>query len=57
MRCLRILHDNGFTNEEYLQQKAVVYANTIMGMVSMLEAMRKLEIPFEKPESEVHVVH
>ncbi len=54
MICLsRILHDNGFSEEEVSQQKAVVYNNTVQSMSVILKAMNTLEIRLEDPEREV----
>ncbi len=50
----RILHDNGFTEEEIIQQRAVVHNNTVTSMYGMLIAMDKLDIPLENLEREVN---
>ena len=48
----RILHDNGFSDEEIAQQRAVIYSNASSCMATMLKAMEKLEIQLEDPERE-----
>lgn len=47
----RIIHDSGFTQEDFKQYKPVVYSNTIQSMVAILRAMPNLGIHIE-PERE-----
>ncbi|VDP04253.1 unnamed protein product [Soboliphyme baturini] len=49
----RIIHESGFTAEDYKQYKPVVYSNTIQSMVAILRAMSTLNITFESPDREV----
>ena len=44
--CLRIIHDNGFTEEDYRRYRPVIFSNTIMSLIAILRAMEKLHIPF-----------
>lgn len=49
----RIIHESGFTAEDYKQYKPVVYSNTIQSMVAILRAMGTLNVSFGNPEREV----
>ena len=49
---LRIIHDSGFTTEDFKQYKPVVYSNTIQSMVAILRAMPNLGIAFGNNERE-----
>lgn len=48
----RIIHDSGFTTEDFKQYKPVVYSNTIQSMVAILRAMPNLGISFSNNERE-----
>ncbi|RWS03580.1 heterotrimeric G protein alpha subunit B-like protein [Dinothrombium tinctorium] len=48
----RIIHDSGFTQEDFKQYKPVVYSNTIQSMVAILRAMPNLGISFSNNEKE-----
>lgn len=39
-----------------MQQKAVIYNNTVQAMVSLLRGMKTLNIPFENPERDVRSI-
>ena len=49
----RILHDHGFSEEEMLKQKSVVFNNTVQAMVYLLRGMNQLNIQFDNPSLEV----
>ena len=40
----RIIHDNGFTDEDHRRFKPVIYSNTIMSLIAIIKAMDKLKI-------------
>ncbi|GIY89662.1 guanine nucleotide-binding protein G(o) subunit alpha [Caerostris extrusa] len=48
----RIIHDSGFTQEDFKQYKPVVYSNTIQSMVAILRAMPNLGIGFGNNDRE-----
>jgi guanine nucleotide-binding protein G(o) subunit alpha len=50
----RIIHESGFTAEDYKQYKPVVYSNTVQSLVAILRAMGNLSIPFGAPDREVN---
>jgi hypothetical protein len=43
---MKILHLNGFDQEEKLKYKSLVYSNTIESLNVILKAMHSLQIPF-----------
>ncbi len=49
----RIIHEKGYSREECMQYKPVVYSNTVQSMVAILKAMDRLEISFESPDRAV----
>lgn len=46
----RIIHDHGFSPEDYRQYKPLVYSNTIYSLLTIIRAMDKLRIDFENDE-------
>ncbi|KAE9554521.1 hypothetical protein FO519_002277 [Halicephalobus sp. NKZ332] len=52
LKQMRILHDHGFSDEEMVKQRAVVYNNTIQGMATIVRGMTQLNIPFSNPALE-----
>uniref|UniRef100_A0A914DK32 Uncharacterized protein n=1 Tax=Acrobeloides nanus TaxID=290746 RepID=A0A914DK32_9BILA len=58
LKQMRILHDHGFSEEEMLKQKSVVFNNTVQAMVYLLRGMNQLNIQFDNPslESEARIV-
>ena len=54
--CLcRIIHESGFTSEDYKQYRPVVYSNTIQSLVAILRAMPTLGISFAGNDREVSI--
>jgi len=51
--CFRIIHESGFTSEDFKQYRPVVYSNTIQSLVAILRAMPNLGISFGSNEREV----
>ena len=49
---MKILHKDGFSEEERKSFKSVVFANTVQSMVAILEAMDSLNIKFESEAME-----
>ena len=52
----RIIHEKGYSQEECLQYKPVVYSNTIQSMIAIIRAMGQLKIEFGYPERAVRIV-
>ena len=42
----RIIHEKGYTQEECLQYRPVVFSNTIQSMIAIIRAMGQLKIDF-----------
>lgn len=49
----RIIHESGFTPEDFKQYRPVVYSNTIQSLVAILRAMPNLSISYSSNEREV----
>jgi guanine nucleotide-binding protein G(o) subunit alpha len=52
VKQMKIIHDSGFTTEDFKQYKPVVYSNTIQSMVAILRAMPNLGLSFGNNERE-----
>nr|7WZ7_A Chain A, engineered G alpha 12 subunit [Homo sapiens]7X10_A Chain A, engineered G alpha 12 subunit [Homo sapiens]7YDJ_A Chain A, engineered mini-G12 [Homo sapiens] len=46
LKQMRIIHVNGYSEEECKQYKAVVYSNTIQSIIAIIRAMGRLKIDF-----------
>ena len=53
----RIIHEQGYTQDECLSYKPVIYSNTIQSMMAIVKAMQQLNIDFGNAESSVCVNH
>jgi len=53
--CLacRIIHEQGYTQEECLSYKPVIYSNTIQSLMAIVKAMQQLNIDFGDTERSV----
>ena len=49
---MKIIHESGFTSEDFKQYRPVVYSNTIQSLVAILRAMPNLNISFSNNERE-----
>ena len=52
----RIIHESGFTVEDFKQYRPVVYSNTIQSLVAILRAMPNLGIAFVEENREVRIL-
>uniref|UniRef100_A0A914CGD1 Guanine nucleotide-binding protein G(O) subunit alpha n=1 Tax=Acrobeloides nanus TaxID=290746 RepID=A0A914CGD1_9BILA len=52
VKQMKIIHESGFTAEDYKQYKPVVYSNTVQSLVAILRAMGNLSVPFGAPDRE-----
>ncbi|KAI6225710.1 Guanine nucleotide-binding proteinG(O) subunit alpha [Aphelenchoides besseyi] len=52
VKQMKIIHESGFTAEDYKQYKPVVYSNTVQSLVAILRAMGNLSVPFGQTERE-----
>ena len=51
----RIIHEAGYSKEECMQYKPVVYSNTVQSMVAILKAMERLQISFDNSDRIVSI--
>ena len=49
----RLLHEKGFSDEDRLTYKSLVYSNAIENTEAILDAMLELHIQLQTPEAEV----
>ncbi|EPB76315.1 hypothetical protein ANCCEY_04572 [Ancylostoma ceylanicum] len=47
----RIIHDNGFSQDEATQKISVVCANTVQSIGALIDGMKALNIPFASKQS------
>ena len=52
VKQMKIIHDSGFTSEDFKQYRPVVYSNTIKSLVAILRAMTNLSLSFADEERE-----
>ncbi|CAD6187092.1 unnamed protein product [Caenorhabditis auriculariae] len=52
LKQMRILHNKGFTDDEMIQQRKIVYNNTITAMAALLKAMSTYRINFMNHDRE-----
>uniref|UniRef100_A0A915JK68 Guanine nucleotide-binding protein G(I) subunit alpha n=1 Tax=Romanomermis culicivorax TaxID=13658 RepID=A0A915JK68_ROMCU len=50
VKQMKIIHSNGYTADERLSYKSVVYSNVIQSMMAILRAMQQLRIDFQWPD-------
>ncbi|CAL8078853.1 unnamed protein product [Calicophoron daubneyi] len=50
LKQIKIIHESGYTRDECLQHKPVIYSNTIQSMIAIIRAMGQLYIDFECQE-------
>ncbi|XP_046852674.1 guanine nucleotide-binding protein G(i) subunit alpha [Xenia sp. Carnegie-2017] len=49
VKQMKIIHESGYSQDECLQYKQVVYSNTIQSMIAIIRAMGTLKIEFAQP--------
>lgn len=54
LKQMKLIHDDGYSKEELLAFREVIFSNTIQSMQVVLEAMATLNIEFEHPENETY---
>ncbi|XP_037929348.1 G protein alpha o subunit-like [Teleopsis dalmanni] len=52
VKQMKIIHESGFTPEDFKQYRPVVYSNTIQSLVAILRAMPNLSIQYSNNERE-----
>jgi guanine nucleotide-binding protein G(i) subunit alpha len=48
VKQMRIIHEHGYTKDECLKYKPVVYSNTIQSLLAIIKAMGRLKLDFEE---------
>lgn len=51
----RIIHEDGYSEDECKQYRAVVYSNTIQSIMAIIKAMANLKIDYEDPARAVGI--
>ncbi|KAJ3317716.1 guanine nucleotide-binding protein subunit alpha [Gonapodya sp. JEL0774] len=54
LKQMKLIHDNGYSNDEREAFKEIIFSNTIQSMRVILEAMDHLGIALEKDTSKKH---
>lgn len=54
---LRIIHEDGYSEDECKQYRAVVYSNTIQSIMAIIKAMANLKIDYEESARAVSISH
>lgn len=52
----RIIHEDGYSEDECKQYRAVVYSNTIQSIMAIIKAMSNLKIDYGDPARTVGIV-
>ncbi|XP_053481166.1 guanine nucleotide-binding protein G(i) subunit alpha isoform X1 [Ictalurus furcatus] len=55
VKQMKIIHEDGYSEEECKQYKVVVYSNTIQSIIAIIRAMGRLKIDFGDPARAVSV--
>nr|QKY89044.1 Gi alpha [Acanthopleura granulata] len=50
VKQMKIIHEKGYSQEECLQYKPVVYSNAVQSMIAIIRAMGQLHIDFGHPD-------
>lgn len=46
VKQIKIIHNNGYTKEECIQHRPVVYSNTIQSLIAIIKAMSQFNVNF-----------
>ena len=50
MKQMRIIHEKGYTKDECLQYRPIVFSNTIQSLIAIIRAMGQLKIGLAEQE-------
>lgn len=56
LKQMKLIYAQGFSKNEKLEWKPVVFSNIVQSFRVIFEAMEELSIPFEVPENEVSLL-
>ncbi|KAJ3016330.1 guanine nucleotide-binding protein subunit alpha [Thoreauomyces humboldtii] len=54
LKQMKLIHDNGYSNEERETFREIVFSNTVQSMRTILEAMTVMNVPLGNPANETH---
>ncbi|KAI5462639.1 G protein alpha subunit [Mariannaea sp. PMI_226] len=57
LKQMKLIYSQGFSKNEKLEWKPVVFSNIIQSFKVIYEAMQELHIDFENPDNEKHLAH
>ncbi|KAK7423143.1 G-Protein alpha subunit [Neonectria punicea] len=57
LKQMKLIYSQGFSRNEKLEWKPVVFNNIVQSFKVIFEAMQELSIPFENPDNEKHMAH
>ncbi|KAJ3016479.1 guanine nucleotide-binding protein subunit alpha [Thoreauomyces humboldtii] len=52
IKQMKLIHDNGYSSEERLAFREIIYSNTVQSMRVVMEAMYTMDIPLANPEND-----
>ncbi|XP_020558606.1 guanine nucleotide-binding protein G(i) subunit alpha-2 isoform X2 [Oryzias latipes] len=52
VKQMKIIHEDGYSEDECKQYRAVVYSNTVQSIMAIIKAMTILHLDYERPERE-----
>ncbi len=52
----RIIHEDGFSKEERLSYRHLVWSNTIHSMLHIMQAMDRMQMKFDDPDREASII-
>jgi len=55
LKQMKLIHDGGYSKDDRDSFKEIIFSNTIQSMRVIVEAMEKLEIPYENAESKQYI--
>lgn len=55
LKQMKLIHDNGYNNEERAVFKEIVFTNTVQSMKAILDAMADMNLPLETSDNEAHL--
>ncbi|KAJ3085422.1 guanine nucleotide-binding protein subunit alpha [Quaeritorhiza haematococci] len=54
LKQMKLIHDNGYSQDEREAFKEIIFSNTVQSMRVILEAMQNMGIPLERDDNEKH---
>ncbi|XP_067915839.1 guanine nucleotide-binding protein G(t) subunit alpha-2-like [Heterodontus francisci] len=57
VKQMKIIHKDGYTNQECMEFKAIIYSNTVQSMLAIVRAMSLLGINYQDPARKADAQH